>query len=192
MGTVDDRVVGGDCDLEAEALLDLDQVRTFLVEDVEGDRRARTHGEVVGDALGQLVLQRPQHMQRYRSRRAHVPGALTGRTHARRRLDHAGPDSLTRHFEEAEVRDAADLNARPVVLQRLLELALDRPVVALLLHVDEVDDDQSGEVAQPELAGNFVGRLQVGLQRRVLDRVLARGPARVDVDGNQCFGLVDH
>jgi hypothetical protein len=45
----------------------------------------------------------------------------------------------------------------------LLELLLDRAVVAVLLHVDEVDDDQAGKVAQAQLAGDFLGRLEVGL-----------------------------
>ena len=76
------------------------------------------------------------------------------------------------------MRDAADLDAGAVVLQRILELALDRAVVALLLHVDEVDDDQAGEVAQPELAGDLLGRLEVGLERRVLDVVLAWSSGR--------------
>ena len=88
--------------------------------------------------------------------------------------------------------DAADLDAGAVVLQRLLEAALDGAVVALLLHVDEVDDDQAGEVAQPQLAGDLVGGLEVGLERRVLDIVLAGGLARVDVDRDQRLGLVDH
>ena len=89
------------------------------------------------------------------------------------------------------MRDAADLDAGAVVLQAILQLLLDRAVVALLLHVDEVDDDQAGKVAQPELAGDFFGRLEVGLERGVLDRVLAGRAAGVDVDRDQRLGLVD-
>ena len=61
--------------------------------------------------------------------------------------------------KQAEMRDAADLDARAVVLQRFLQPALDRAVVALLVHVDEVDDDQAGEIAQAQLARDFLGRL---------------------------------
>ncbi len=60
------------------------------------------------------------------------------------------------------MRDAADLDARAVVLQRVLHAPLDRAVVARLLHVDEVDDDQAGKIAQPQLPGDLVGRLQIG------------------------------
>ena len=72
-----------------------------------------------------------------------------------------------------------------------LQPALDGAVVALLLHVDEVDDDEAGEVAQLELAGDLVGGLEVGLERGLLDGELARRLAGVDVDGDQRFGLVD-
>ena len=89
------------------------------------------------------------------------------------------------------MRDAADLDAGAVVLERFLHAPLDRAVVAAFVHVDEVDDDQAGEIAQAQLPGDFVGRLAIGLERGVLDVVLARGAARVHVDGDQRFGLVD-
>ena len=49
-----------------------------------------------------------------------------------------------------------------------------------------------GEIAQAQLARDFLGRLAIGLERGVLDVVLARGAAGVDVDGDQRLGLVDH
>ncbi len=76
------------------------------------------------------------------------------------------------------MRDAAELDARAVVLEVILQPLLDGTVVAVLLHVDEVDDDQAGQIAQAKLSGDFLGRLQIGLQRRVLDRVLAWSSAR--------------
>jgi hypothetical protein len=63
-----------------------------------------------------------------------------------------------------------------------LQLALDSPVVAVLLHVDEVDHDQAGEVAQAQLAGDLLGGLEVGLERSLLDIEFAGRLARVDVD----------
>ena len=87
--------------------------------------------------------------------------------------------------------DAADLDARAIEAEAVLELALHRPVVALLLHVDEVDDDEAREVAQLELSRDLLGRLEVRPERRLLDRVLARRLAGVDVDGDESLGLVD-
>ena len=57
------------------------------------------------------------------------------------------------------MRDAADLDAGAVVAQRVLHPPFDGAVVALLVHVDEVDDDEAREVAQAKLARDFLGRL---------------------------------
>jgi len=46
-----------------------------------------------------------------------------------------------------------------VVLEGFLQPALDRAIVALLVHVDVVDDDQAGEIAQAQLPGDLLGRL---------------------------------
>ena len=87
--------------------------------------------------------------------------------------------------------DAPDLDARAIVAQRFLQAPLDQPVVAPLVHVDEVDDDQPGEVAQAKLARDLIGRLEIGLERGVLDIVLARRLAGVDVDRDERLGLID-
>ena len=87
--------------------------------------------------------------------------------------------------------DMPDLDARAVVAQRLLQPALHGAVVAPLVHVDVVDDDQAGEVAQADLPGDLVGRFEVRLERCILDGVFARGLARVHVDGDERLGLVD-
>ena len=52
--------------------------------------------------------------------------------------------------KQTEMRDAAYLNARTVVLEAILQFALNGPVVFRLFHVNEVDDDKSGEVAQTQ------------------------------------------
>ena len=59
-------------------------------------------------------------------------------------------------------------------------------------HVDEIDHDQATHVAQAQLAGDFFGRFQVGLQGSLLDIVALGGPGGVDVDGYQRFGRIDH
>ncbi len=89
------------------------------------------------------------------------------------------------------MRDAADLDTGTIVLQAILELLLDGAVVPLLFHVDEVDDDQAGKVAKAQLPRYFLGCLEIRLESRILDRVLARRTTGVHIDGNQSFGLVD-
>ena len=39
------------------------------------------------------------------------------------------------------MRDPADLDARAIVLETLLEAPLHRAIVAFFIHVDEVNDD---------------------------------------------------
>ena len=48
--------------------------------------------------------------------------------------------------------------------------------VARVRHVDEVDDDDPADVAQPQLAHDLLGRLQVRLRDRVLEASRGRGP----------------
>ena len=55
----------------------------------------------------------------------------------------------------------------------------------------KVYDDQAGEIAQPQLAGDLVRRLDIGAQRRLLDIALARRAAGVDVDRDKRFRRVD-
>ena len=107
-------------------------------------------------------------------------------------LGQARPQPLAAHFEQAEMADGAYLDARPVVLERVFEAPLDHRVVLFRLHIDEVDHDQSGEVAQAKLPRGLLGGFEVGLERRLLDVALPSGAAGVHVDRNQCFGLVDH
>ena len=58
-------------------------------------------------------------------------------------------------------------------------------------HVDEVDNDQAAHVTQAQLAGDFFGRFQVGLQCGLLNVVTLGGTGGVDVDGHQGFGRID-
>src|SRR5215510_3461825 len=107
------------------------------------------------------------------------------------RLDQAGAQALTRQFQQAEGTDASDLDAGPVMPHSVLETPLHRSVVAVLLHVDEIDDDEPGEITQPQLTRNLIGGFQIGAQRGFLDVALARRPSRIDVDRDQRLGRVD-
>ncbi len=60
------------------------------------------------------------------------------------------------------MRDAAHLDASAIVPSgNPSGASLDVPVVALLLHVDEVDNDQPREIAQAKLACDLLGGLQL-------------------------------
>ena len=89
------------------------------------------------------------------------------------------------------MRNPADLDAGAIILEMILEPLFNRAVIAVFLHVDEVDDDQAGKVAQAKLASDFFGRLQIGVERRLLDRMLFRRASGVNVDRDQRLRLVD-
>ena len=109
-----------------------------------------------------------------------------------RQLLQACPQPLARQLHQPELADPAHLDARPIGLQRIAQPLLDRPLMPPFGHVDEVDHDQPGEVAQPQLPGNLVRRLEIGLYRGLVDVTLTRRPARIDVDRRQRLGGVDH
>ena len=99
--------------------------------------------------------------------------------------------TLARQLHEAEAGDLAQLHAGAVVFERFLQAILDFPLILRALHVDEVDDDQAAEVAQAQLPRDFLGGLEVGIERGRLD-VSGLGRARgVDVDRHQRLGMVD-
>src|SRR6478752_1940644 len=168
-----DRGIGIDRDDDAEALFEHAQMSALVVEEVERDLGARAHREIVRCALEQHLIERTQELQRDRRHRTHMAGAAAMRAFLGRALQHARADALAGHFEQPEMRDVPDLDACAVVPQAFLQPALDRAIVALLVHIDEIDDDQAGEIAQAQLPGHLLGGLEVGLERGVLDVMLA-------------------
>ncbi len=101
------------------------------------------------------------------------------------------PDALPGHLDQAELRDFQDLGAGAIALDGVAHRFLDGAAMLVVAHVDEVVDDDAAEVAEPELAGDFLGGLQVHLERRFLGVVVGAEVAAVDVDGHQRFGLLD-
>ena len=98
---------------------------------------------------------------------------------------------LARHLDEPEGAEVEDLGALTIALQCLLECLHDAIAVALALHIDEVYDDDSAEVAQPELAGYLFRRLYVGVEDGVFQPGRPGVAAGVDVDGCERLRLID-
>ena len=61
----------------------------------------------------------------------------------------------------------------------------------LLVHVDEVDDDDAAEIAQPQLARDRERRLEVGAEDRLLEVAMPDVGAGIDVDRGHRLGLID-
>ena len=55
-------------------------------------------------------------------------------------------------------------------------------------HVDEIDHHQTADIAQPQLAGHFVGGFDVDVEDRLVVVGGAGGAAGIDVDGGERLG----
>ena len=164
----------------------------LLVHEVVGDAHGALDQHLARPLARALFLDLTQDLQRKAVIRPDEACAVAMRAGLGRRLEHAGAQPLTAHLQQAEARNAAHLDARAVGLELVLQLLLDGGIVAALVHVDEVDDDQSGQVAQAQLPCDLFGGLEVGLERGLLDRAFLGRPPRVHVDRNQRLGHADH
>ena len=164
----------------------------LLVDQIVHDANRRFQQHLFRPLARALFLQRAQHRQGHRIIRPDQPGAVAMRARLGRRFQHPRTQPLTAHLHQAKATDPAHLNPRAVGLQLFLQPLFDACVVPPLFHVDEVDDDQPGKVAQTQLARHFIGGLQVGLQRGILDRPLFGRPPRVHVDRHQRLGHANH
>src|SRR5215831_20535368 len=100
--------------------------------------------------------------------------------------------ALARHLDQAEPAEPVHRDAGAVARERLVELGQDCRAVLGRLHIDEVDDDDAAEVAQPQLARDHLRGLEVGLEHRVVEVARADVPAGVDVDRGHRLGLVEY
>ena len=106
-------------------------------------------------------------------------------------FEHPGAEPLTAHFHQAKAGNPANLNARTIILERVLHRLFDFADVARIFHVDEVDHDEPCHIAKAQLAGDFARGFEVGVQRGRFDPMFLRGTAGVDVDRHQRLGRVD-
>ena len=184
-------VIGHDKDLEIVTRLDVREHGALLVEDIKrhvGRDREGKMGAALADAF---FLDRPEHMQRHRFGRADVPGPVAVGAALGARLEQARTQPLARQLEQAKGADLADLDAGAVGLHGFLQALFDHVLVPRARHVDEVDDDEPGKIPEPQLARDFLRRLEVGLVRRLLDVAFPGGAPRVDVNGDQRLRGVD-
>ncbi|KAG1250365.1 hypothetical protein G6F65_018766 [Rhizopus arrhizus] len=100
--------------------------------------------------------------------------------------------ALARHLHQAKRREVVDGGLGMVAGQRLFQRAQHLAAMLGIVHVDEVDDDDAAQVAQPQLPRHRLCGLQVGAEHRLFQVALAEERTGVDVDGGHRLGLVDH
>jgi len=87
--------------------------------------------------------------------------ATAGRADLAERLQQAFADPLASHLAPGRVEvTSATWWLRPVAAETLGEPAQHELTVALEHHVDEVDDDDAADVAQPQLPHDLLGGLR--------------------------------
>ena len=123
----------------------------------------------------------------------HDAAAAAVRTGRGEGLDQPGPEPLASQLHQSQRGHFGHLVAGAVAGQRLGQPAQHQVTVGLEHHVDEVDDDNAADVAQPQLAHDLLGRLEVVLGDGLLK--VATGPGElsgVDVDDRHRLGSIDH
>ena len=181
-----------DDQLDVALVLERAQPFAFFVDQV-GRHIHRHFGDDLGGAiLAYLLADETQDGKRHRLDGADAANALTARAHLVTGITQRGTQALTRHLEQTEARQATNLDARTVRLHGVTQSILDGSLVAAFFHVDEVDDDQTADVADAQLACDLICRFEVGVGGGGFNVTAARGARRVDVDGHQRFGVVDN
>ena len=83
-----------------------------------------------------------------------------------------------------------DVRPCPVAAEGAFEGFIDLLLVAALFHVYQIEHHKAADIAQTQLAGDFLDRFEVHFENRRLLRTRPAVMARVDIDGDQCLRLV--
>ena len=159
----------------------------------------RVHLDAVHLAARALDQRAQPLLQLHRRRLLRDDDPVAGADRALLGEDLARPvgDVLARHLDQPERRDLDHVGLRPVALELLAQRLLDGRPVLRVRHVDEVDDDDPADVAQPQLAHDLLDGLDVVLRDRVLERLGRRLRPRADetagvhVDDRERLGVVE-
>src|ERR1700733_12503520 len=130
---------------------------------------------------------------RHCGKRLHVTRRLAIRTRRANRTFKRLFHSFACNGNQPEIVELQHLRRRAVMAKFLFQSLHHALPVAALIHIDEVDDDNAAQIAQPNLPHNLLDRVHVGFDDRIFKaRSLADVLTGIDVDCHQRLGLVDH
>ena len=101
-------------------------------------------------------------------------------------------EPLARHFHQADGGDLQYLGFCLVPFQAVLHGLVNGLLVLPVAHVDKVHHHQTADVAQTELARDFIGGFQIGIQNGLVQILGALVASGVDVNGDQRLRFVNH
>src|SRR5690606_32179946 len=150
-----DRRIGEDQDRHAIEIFQILDDGALLVQKIDGDFGMHAHRDLAAPLAHAFFFEHANDEKRRRfngADKARSAADLAGRGAA---FKEARPQPLTRQLHQPERADPPDLDAGAVGFEAVLHPSLNRAVVAIVVHIDEVDDDQPGKITQAELAGDF-------------------------------------
>src|SRR5262249_48811083 len=152
-----------DEDLLGAVLFQTRDLGTLAIEQIKGDLFLHLDH----DALDRLAMRREldeaHDVDRHAFGRLDLAGAVAVRAVVEDTALERWADALAGHLDDAELGDLQDLGAGAIALDGVAHGLLDATAMLLVAHVDEVVDDHATQVAQPQLAGDLPGGLQVHL-----------------------------
>ena len=181
-----------DLDRSPDLVAELGQRRFRVGEQLLGDLWVDGDGDRPPSEPRQVFANFAQHPESDALRGQHVASSLAVGAGLAQRLDEVLPGALARHLDQSEFRDLENVGARLVGSQRILKCAIDLVAICGGLHVDQVDDDQTAEIAEAELMHDLGDSLEVRLEHCIFEVSLADETPRIDVDRRQRLALVHH
>ena len=117
--------------------------------------------------------------------------ASATRTSYVRRFADRWTQSLSRHLQQTEAADLADLHPGAILVDGVAQTILNIALILLRSHIDKVDHDQAAKIANTQLTRNLIGRFEVGVQSRCFDVTALGRACRVDVNRYHRLGVID-
>src|SRR6516164_3823778 len=121
---------------------------------------------VIGFAIVLLPPDRPQYFISDRGRGFDFPASLAMWAGPEQLIFQTLAGSLPGHLHQPELGNFQNIGAHLVSFERLLERVVDLLSVRFLLHIDEIDNDDTADISQAQLTHDFLGSLEVGFENR--------------------------
>ena len=164
----------------------------FFVKQKGRDLNRQLHHHPACPIFHRLFLNQPQHTERQRFHIANGALAVATRADHMTGLIQRRAQPLPRHFQQAKAGDTPDLNSGAIHFQGLTQPGFHLTLIACNAHIDEINNNQPAQIAQPHLPGHFIGGLQIGVKRSFLNVAAFGRPSRIDVHRDQRLGVVNH
>ena len=174
------------------AAFNFDNIVTLFVQQVCGNVDRYLGVDFAAVFLQRLFFDQAHDVQRQGMQVTDKAYATAARADMPAGFAQRGAQTLTGQFHQTKARNSSHLHPGPIQLQRVAHAIFDFALIAVGIHVDEVHNDQTTDIPQPQLARNLIRGLQVRHQCGFFDVSTLGGFGGVDVDGHQCFRWINN